>query len=571
MAKDRLYFNGVIGKVFDVEVIKGFMHIKYLKYFFDEASYQRDIDKEHVESIKNFIDDVDKDYKIFPEIVITLPESQYLDDADINIRRSVIKSYGKVLSQIEFKDLGKIKDNSFCQIIDGNHRVKAIVQSEAYQKAIAENENYQVPVSFVNTNEEIEGKAFFYYLNAKSKKLLSKDYFNYLETTEEVDKLKKIDEELYYFKIIYDALKDLDGEDENFSQYVLELSKYLVSIFNCDELKFMIKKDGEHFKKIINFFKTTFEKLNYESVASKINILKLSAYLLSEELSKDKNRYNTPKVIDKEYKNVEEIAEEVGVNKQLEQQNLDNLDSDLKKIEQIFLDFNEWLTTSRLKAEELNSLHAIEVLYKVFKKTYIPKRNKIFLSMPFDRETELTYFIIKDLIRDLKEEEDLDLELVRVDKKIYPTSDYIPQRVYEEINNCGLMIADLTGNNRNVYNEVGYKTALDKDLKEPQIILIHNTDSYYDENAKKYKEEHVKEEKQNCEGEKKTKTSYDLKCKDPKNVEVFEVKVKELKNIDVGFNISAVAQIRFKDDSFLKTKLREQLVEYYTNYKVQRK
>ena len=52
---NSLNFHGIIGKIFDVEVFKGFMHIKYLEYFSTEADFQRNIDREH---IKNIMSDV---------------------------------------------------------------------------------------------------------------------------------------------------------------------------------------------------------------------------------------------------------------------------------------------------------------------------------------------------------------------------------------------------------------------------------------------------------------------------------------------------------------------------------
>ena len=113
------------------------------------------------------------------------------------------------MSQIQFKNLSKIKDQKLCKIIDGNHRVKAFLRSESYKKHIASDTNAQVAVSFINTKRgEIEAKAFFYYLNSKSKRLMSGDFFNYLEDkANDADDLKKIDEELFYFKKTYDEIK----------------------------------------------------------------------------------------------------------------------------------------------------------------------------------------------------------------------------------------------------------------------------------------------------------------------------------------------------------------------------
>ena len=204
---NSLNFHGIIGKIFDVEVFKGFMHIKYLEYFSTEAYFQRNIDREHIKNIIDFIDNDNKEFKIFPEIVIMLPED--IKSAEVHIRRNVVKSFGGELSQIQFKNLDKLKKEKLCKIIDGNHRVKAFLKSESYQKHIASDADAQVAISFINTKRgEIEAKAFFYYLNSKSKRLMSGDFFNYLEDKSSApDDLKKIDKELYYFKKTYDEIK----------------------------------------------------------------------------------------------------------------------------------------------------------------------------------------------------------------------------------------------------------------------------------------------------------------------------------------------------------------------------
>ena len=152
---NSLNFHGIIGKIFDVEVFKGFMHIKYLEYFSTEADFQRNIDREHIKNIIDFIDNDNKEFKIFPEIVIMLPED--INSAEVDIRRNVVKSFGGELSQIQFKNLDKLKKEKLCKIIDGNHRVKAFLKSESYQKHIASDADAQVAISFINTKRgEIE-------------------------------------------------------------------------------------------------------------------------------------------------------------------------------------------------------------------------------------------------------------------------------------------------------------------------------------------------------------------------------------------------------------------------------
>ncbi|WP_151949892.1 ParB N-terminal domain-containing protein [Aliarcobacter butzleri] len=565
----QLKFNGVSSTVFDIEIIKGFISLKDLKYFAKPTKFQRDIDNEHVAGIKKFINNISNNLRIIPEIVITLPSSENFTDSEITINREIVKSYGGKFTQIHFKNLEKIEKNGYCEIVDGNHRTIALLQTLMADNE-ASGENNVVPVSFVNIHDDKESKAFFYYLNSKSKKLMSKDFFAFLETSDKTS-LKNIDEELYYFKKTYDEIKKvINGK---FKEEELVIRDGILKI--AQEFA-KSKHEQEYFDLILKGLIQTIPEIEriFKTANEFIIMLYIGMRIYLQEISNHKIQFK---------KLLEPINENEAIqtiihseNENIQKSNTDIILITIEKIKKEIHGLKEWSYKAKIdfKNKDDENFEQIEFFYKmynIYKNTYIPKRNKVFLSMPFDRETELTYFIILDVLHDLERNHNLKLIPVRVDKKIYPTSNYIPQRVYEEIENCGLMIADLTGNNRNVYNEIGYKTALDKDLIEPQIILIHNTDSYYDENAKKYKEKIEKEESTNCIANKIKKESYDLKCENKQEVKVFEVNIKELKEREVGFNINAISQIRFKDSCFLKTKLKEQLIEYYTNYTIEMK
>ena len=152
----------------------------------------------------------------------------------------------------------------------------------------------------------------------------------------------------------------------------------------------------------------------------------------------------------------------------------------------------------------------------------------------------------KDVIREVSEKIGEQIELIRTDKRKLGVHRQIESKIYEEIEESDLLIADITGNNPNVFAEVGYKMALDKSkgLKEPQIIFIKNTRGYYEKTI--------------------------LQERKGENVDEFEVseQIKRNKITKVAFNFAHIDQIEFEDVEFLKKSLENMLLSYYNYYKI---
>lgn len=205
--------------------------------------------------------------------------------------------------------------------------------------------------------------------------------------------------------------------------------------------------------------------------------------------------------------------------------------------------FIDWLRISNLM-DTLNEIDDLKDFYKTYQKIYIPKSRKIYISMPYHKETEWTYYLIKDVINDISKKLGIEIKDVRTDKESNGVHTGIIETVYDQIDGCSLLIADLTGNNPNVYNEVGYKMGLDKanGIKNPQVIFIVNSKCYYEEFL------------------------------DPKNSEKdeYEVKGKIVKNDfkKVSFNLSSIKQITFETSEYLKTQLHKELEHYFNYYKI---
>ncbi len=556
---NSLNFHGIIGKIFDVEVFKGFMHIKYLEYFSTEADFQRNIDREHIKNIIDFIDNDNKEFKIFPEIVIMLPED--IKSAEVHIRRNVVKSFGGELSQIQFKNLDKLKKEKLCKIIDGNHRVKAFLKSESYQKHIASDADAQVAISFINTKRgEIEAKAFFYYLNSKSKRLMSGDFFNYLEDKSSApDDLKKIDEELYYFKKTYDEIKKVingkfEEEEVAIRDGILKIAQEFAKS----------KHEQEYFDLILKGLIQTIPEIEriFKTANEFIIMLYIGMRIYLQEILNHKTQFK---------KFLEPINESEAIqtivhneNENIQKSNTDIILITIEKIKKEIHGLKEWSYKAKIdfKNKDDENFEQIEFFYKaynIYKNTFTPSSKKIFIAMPFHKQTEATYFLIKDVVNELNKDGNFifnDLEVIRLDKEDYPTSQFINDRIMTAISECDLMIADLTGHNRNVYYEVGYKAGIDKKEKRKRIIVINDTSSIYHDDCRKE------------EGQKELCLQNHIEDKFGENKEnqKINVEIKELNSLQTAFDIYSLAQIRFKDYGYLKTHLQASLRKFYTEY-----
>jgi len=152
--------------------------------------------------------------------------------------------------------------------------------------------------------------------------------------------------------------------------------------------------------------------------------------------------------------------------------------------------------------------------------------NEIFVSMQFgDSQSELIYEKIVRAIEKFNakhKNRNLWATPIRIDRAIDPSTSSIPDKILKAIKSCGLIIADLSSANINVYHEIGYAmgVAQAQNMK-PNIILLYKEDTDYNKENKK-------------------------------DVDKF-----------VGFNLRNLAQLRFKDYDQLVNGLVERLEKHY--------
>lgn len=136
-------------------------------------------------------------------------------------------------------------------------------------------------------------------------------------------------------------------------------------------------------------------------------------------------------------------------------------------------DFLKWVKDNTLDTiNEISPQSLIDIFEKIFER----RKKQIFISMPFGKDdTEDHYKHIVNAVNEINKEHSLAIVIkaVRVDKTDNPTTFEITDEILEFINDSGLLIADLSYANPNVYHEVGYAMGLAKERGlENNVILI---------------------------------------------------------------------------------------------------
>lgn len=178
--------------------------------------------------------------------------------------------------------------------------------------------------------------------------------------------------------------------------------------------------------------------------------------------------------------------------------------------------FQHWVKGNHLTALKSTDAYAF---IEIFERVHTARARTIFVSMQFGDKTDATFKTISKAIERINEtcRPKIKIEPLRIDKLNKGHSYAITDEILEAIENSGLLIADLTHGNKNVYHEVGFLMGLNKGRQMPQdnfILLVRD-------NSKKQVEDNV------------------------------------------GFNLKNVSQIRFKEMNDLEDRLIDTVKKYY--------
>ncbi len=137
--------------------------------------------------------------------------------------------------------------------------------------------------------------------------------------------------------------------------------------------------------------------------------------------------------------------------------------------------FTNWVLKNHLY--QTKNTDAKELI-KIFNCVLEAKKRTIFVSMQFSSETKSNHTAIMNAVNDVNTEHKLDLELreIRIDEYLKGHSYEIDSEILQLIYDSGLLIADLSLGNKNVYHEIGYLMGANKGagLSQDNFILVHN-------------------------------------------------------------------------------------------------
>jgi hypothetical protein len=180
--------------------------------------------------------------------------------------------------------------------------------------------------------------------------------------------------------------------------------------------------------------------------------------------------------------------------------------------------FRCWVKGNHLAGVKSMKMDA-ETLIEVFEKVHLARERTVFVSMQFGDATNATYETIEKVIAQVnaKCRPPIEIRPVRIDKLNKGHSYAITDEILEMLASSGLLIADLTEGNKNVYHEVGFLMGLNrgKGRQQDNFVLIVR-----DRGKKRLAE-------------------------------------------DVGFNLADIQQIRFKETIDLERELTKTIRAYY--------
>lgn len=468
--------------------------IDIAKCSFADPAYQRDLKTDHVEEIRKFFDD--GEYLFFPEIILSVQLDVDYDKAGAPsgdpfqlIRDGIpFKSNTNGLdvkprkprspSDLTRYEITVPDDAKLFKRIDGNHRLSAF---EALKDV--EFDRYVAPfcLVFFGTAKDARRneKALFHNINSKAWPL----------TSEEV------------FKGIVDTPEDFSDNDLS--------DRFGPEYLQCRHLK------GRLDFNYLSNLKSVFGK-NEEQDECARSVLIQSL----QDMAKQRGEAPPP-TTDAVFEAIKRINDTYN-DKRLKASTSQGLfaaflffqlssDHTSGTYEQ----FTNWVL--RTHQYELQSIHATDLI-KIFGKIAQSRKRQVFVSMQFSDDTKPNFEAIKSAVDDLNKAHDLDIAIrpIRIDQFDTGFSYEINAEVLRLIEDSGLLIADLTHGNKNVYQEIGYLMGLNqgKGLAHENFLLIHNGS-------------------------------------------IGDV------NKDIGFNIAGIKQLRLNDTNALREVVKEQVSKFY--------
>jgi len=425
---------------------------------FSNSDFQRNLITEHREAIVSYLKD--KDYLFFPEVILSYTLLYDFNKGvsgidpltEIKKRRHFTSNMDKFTIRSQRSGVHKVVINipeswlrrhkPFFRI-DGNHRLSAAPES-------AEFNDYITPfclILFPNTPQSEEYKrVIFHNINSKSVPLTSEENLRLILDDENIFPDKKLMTNAsfgisYYFtrkikdKIdlqvltaVAESFKDWKDNDEE----IIIKRTVLLRLFELLKKKNIITNDDAEIYKV-------------QIAINAVNGIYETLYVLKDSCS--------PALF---------IA--------FVYYELNRLRGDYRA------SFRSWVLANHIyRLDDITADGLIEVYDAILK----ARSRQIFLSMQFDMQSEEVKQAVKEAIDEVNRRHQLELNIryIRIDEVNKGHAYTISDEILKLINDTGLLIADLSAGNMNVYHEVGFLMGLNKGKgfdQENFMLLMRN-------------------------------------------------------------------------------------------------
>jgi nucleoside 2-deoxyribosyltransferase len=402
------------------------------------SGYQRQLDEQHVEDIKRFLSR--GRYRFFPEIVLSLRSNGPTDP---------VVSYKKKRTSLQDKayrvsvKLKALRDGGFTRIhrIDGNHRLEAAKRLLDEQRRSAAFRDFsKAPFCFVvldsdqPANDELAEAMLFNLINSKALLITSEHSLNVLmrDDGSSGDRFSE-DPQVYLTRLIHDKMKTWPHE------FYGAMGETPLSRLHT-AAAVLLRPGG-------------ISKATKEDMESELGHLFGPLYELAVTLRPQHEKFVCS------YAFLPVAAEVYARHSKMDYAKANTEAERLRRAERWLRQFARWF--DRVGAADLPTPADPGILWEVFKRDYDKRSGQVFIAMSF-RESKTLDDVNKAIGEAIEHfntnHPNNPLSPCRVDKQQGASFD-IPARVFQEIDQSRLVIADLTDERQNVYCEIGYAKA----------------------------------------------------------------------------------------------------------------
>jgi hypothetical protein len=403
------------------------------------TGYQRSVNIQHVDDIKRFLSR--GRYRFFPEIVLSLRSKGANDPiASYSKRRTSPTDQAYRVSV----DLKGLEADGFARIhrIDGNHRLEAAkaMLDEQTRSATFKDFN-KVPFCFVvldsdnREDDDLAEAMLFNLINSKALSITSEHSLSVLMRDEGAPAERFVeDPQVYLTRWMMQKVKEWPhGFYDAMGDTPLSRLHSAAAV--------LLRPDG--------LAKSTAKEM--EKDASKLfDPLYELAVQLRDQHQGFVHSYSFLPIAAEVYTRHSNVGPAKGANTEQER---------IRRAARWLRAFAQWF--ERVGGAELPLSTDPSVLWFVFKRDHDRRAGQVFIAMSF-RESKVLNGVqqaFEEAIQSFNESHpDSPLSPIRIDKQ-KGASYEIPTRVFQEIDNSRLVIADLTDEKPNVYCEVGYAKA----------------------------------------------------------------------------------------------------------------